>query len=178
MENALDTRLVQTFRCFQELTPEQTTALAQCLRRANLPKGHTIFREGDAGETAYFIVSGEIEVSASSPTEEDCSLATIGAGQILGEISLLTGCPRTATAVTLGAVEAWEMSRETLETAADRGEPWANRFLLSVSQTLANRLATVSQQIVSLIADRNRPAEKKVAELDRLRERLLSEWSF
>jgi len=178
MANELDSRLVEHFRCFQDLDAEHTEQLAGRLKEVRLPKGHTIFEEGDDGDTAYFLVSGEVEVRAACPSEEDCSLATISAGQILGEISLLTGSARTATAITLGEVELWEISRATLESAADGGEAWATRFLLGTSQTLANRLALVNQQIVGLLSDRNRPAEKRVAELDRLRDRLFSEWSF
>jgi CRP/FNR family transcriptional regulator, cyclic AMP receptor protein len=176
--SSLDTRLSRDFACFQNLNEAQAQALADSLKQVTLPKGHVIFKEGETGDTAYFLVSGQVEVSAAIASEEDCSLATISGGQILGEISLLTGSARTATAVTLGEVEMWEIARPTLEAACERGEAWATRFLFVTAQTLANRLGLVNQQVVGLLADRSAPVEKQAAELDRLRDRLFSEWSF
>lgn len=63
-------------------------------------KGETIFREGDESREAYFIVSGTVELSlrASSAPDGIQSLATIGDGEIFGEMGMITDRPRSATA--------------------------------------------------------------------------------
>ncbi len=60
-------------------------------------QGEVIFRQGDAGDMAYLVVSGAVEVSRS-PDGKKSVLGAIAAGQIFGEMALISDQPRTATA--------------------------------------------------------------------------------
>lgn len=73
---------------------------------ATLVKGGTLFTEQSAGGRMYFLIQGEIAISIGGK-----SLDVIRTGEILGDMSVITGAPRTATAVartdcTLIALEA------------------------------------------------------------------------
>ena len=63
-----------------------------------LASGDTLFREGEPGETAFLIESGLIDV-LRTVNGEVLRLATLGQGELLGEMSLIDRLPRTATAV-------------------------------------------------------------------------------
>jgi len=66
------------------------------------PSGQLIFRQGDRGDCAYFIRTGEVEVL----DEKDGSvLARLGAGEYFGEMALLSSKPRNATIRTAAPVE-------------------------------------------------------------------------
>jgi len=67
------------------------------LPREQLPAGHTVFRFGDPGDTAYVIESGRVEVLAAGVRR----IATLEAGALFGEVALLDHQPRTATVRTL-----------------------------------------------------------------------------
>lgn len=63
----------------------------------DVPAGHEVFREGETGEVLYIIEDGEVEiVKLHGPVERQ--LSTLGPGDFFGEMSLLEGQPRMATA--------------------------------------------------------------------------------
>ena len=61
-----------------------------------LQPGQTVFREGDEGNCAYFIQSGEVEILRRHEGQ-DRLLGRLGVGDYFGEVSLLTDQPRNAT---------------------------------------------------------------------------------
>lgn len=62
--------------------------------------GEVIFNEGEAGDEAFMIVSGAVEISLTSGDKE-IVLATLERGQIIGEMALIDNQPRMATAKAL-----------------------------------------------------------------------------
>jgi CRP-like cAMP-binding protein len=57
-----------------------------------------LYLQGDPGTTLYLIVSGAVVISANSAEGQEMHLNTLSSGDIMGEIALLDGGPRTATA--------------------------------------------------------------------------------
>lgn len=80
-------------------TPAPKKAAKGDLGQRLFNAGDTIFNEGDAGDEAFMIVSGEVEISIKS-SERVIILATLGRGQIIGEMALVDNQPRMATAKT------------------------------------------------------------------------------
>jgi hypothetical protein len=64
--------------------------------------GQTVFRQGDHGECAYFIRTGEVEVVDET---NGAFLAKLHSGQYFGEMALITNAPRNATVRALTPVE-------------------------------------------------------------------------
>jgi CRP/FNR family transcriptional regulator, cyclic AMP receptor protein len=62
--------------------------------------GDVLFREGETGEEMYVIQSGLVQLLKRVGPDER-ALATLGRGEFLGEMAILNGKPRTATAVVL-----------------------------------------------------------------------------
>ncbi len=62
------------------------------------PEGEALFREGEPGSDMYVVRSGQVRVYVESAGVEK-TLAMLGPGEFIGEMSLLTGSPRSATAV-------------------------------------------------------------------------------
>ena len=61
-----------------------------------LETGHVLFREGDPGDYAWLIEKGEVEVSVQRDGE-DVAVTRRGAGELVGEIAVIDGLPRSAT---------------------------------------------------------------------------------
>ena len=183
----IDAATVQRFRCFEGISAADAAAAAQCFKPVRLTAGEALFRQGDKGDAVYLLVEGTVDVQADAPGEEDHRLATLDSGAVLGEVSLLVDEPRSATVIAKTDARLWCLTRADFEAAVERGDHWANRFLLVASRDLARRLSLVNRQLVSLISDTKKeetkpaaakPAAAKVAELESLRLRLFSEWSF
>ena len=97
----------------QSLDPEQLDALATRAKAVLFETGTRIIHENDSGTTLYAIVRGTVSVTIED-TAGTRRVATLGPGQIFGEISLLTGLPRLGTVTADGPVEAVEISKEML----------------------------------------------------------------
>ena len=89
--------------------------------RQEIKAGELIFEEGEFGEVAYLVVSGEVEVFRSSGNQERV-LATVGRGEIIGEMSLIDSQPRVASARALSDTQVSLISRQSLQQRLDRLE--------------------------------------------------------
>jgi cAMP-dependent protein kinase regulator len=81
-------------------------------------EGDIIVTEGEVGASLFLIVSGEVKVFTRGERGEHLPLAELGAGDFFGEVSLLTGKPRTATITARSPVEAIELTREDVDRIA------------------------------------------------------------
>lgn len=74
----------------------------ETLQIKQLTSGDVIFAEGDAGDAAYIVESGIVEISKSSGHGASLPLATVKAGEMFGEMALIDASPRIATATAIG----------------------------------------------------------------------------
>ena len=88
--------------------------LAATATTCSFSQGDTVFNEGDPGDTAYIVTSGEIEILKASG-HKSVRIAVSGPGVIVGEMSLLTGEPRNATAVALVDTELVSIPKASLD---------------------------------------------------------------
>ena len=92
-------RLLDGVTLFSALSADERRELARQSRERLHGSGETIVREGEPGSSAFVIVSGRVRVTIA-PGEQE--VATIEPGGLFGEMSLLTGEPRTATVTAVG----------------------------------------------------------------------------
>jgi CRP/FNR family cyclic AMP-dependent transcriptional regulator len=83
---------------FENQPPEVLKAVVMQGKRLELGPGDILFRQGDQGDQLYIVKSGVLEVLTRQADSADLTpVAYIGAGEVLGELALLTGSPRSAT---------------------------------------------------------------------------------
>ena len=83
-------------------------------------EGDIIVTEGEPGSSLFLIVSGNVKVFTRSENGEHVRLAELGAGDFFGEVSLLTGKPRTATITARDHVLAIELTRAAIDSISTR----------------------------------------------------------
>src|ERR1700732_1139032 len=83
------------FRGLSAATIQQISALAV---RRSYQEGEIVFTQGDPGDALYGVVTGRIRISASTRDGKEMFLNIMEPGDTFGEIALLDGRPRTATA--------------------------------------------------------------------------------
>lgn len=138
-----------------ELNQEARHDLAASFLALDLPAGQVLFREGEPGDTLYLILSGRvrIEVGSSRAGAEEIPanhlpdagraapggrvLADLGRGDLLGEMALLTGEPRSATAVAVRDTQLAQLDRPAFDRIV-AAHP--QQMLGLVSRQLAGRL--------------------------------------
>jgi uncharacterized membrane protein len=100
---------------FSLLDDQERAALAARIGTTKIPAGQTIFHHGDPGDTMYVVREGEVEIFFKNDTGERILLETARAGDFFGEISLLDGGPRTASAVVTKDLDALTVDRGDLD---------------------------------------------------------------
>jgi CRP/FNR family transcriptional regulator, cyclic AMP receptor protein len=88
--------LLRKVPLFAHLDPAKLKLLAFTSTRASFKPGQELFHQGDEGDAAYLILSGEADVIADTPSGE-VPVATVGQNAIVGEIAILCEVPRTAS---------------------------------------------------------------------------------
>ncbi|HXG19076.1 MAG TPA: cyclic nucleotide-binding domain-containing protein [Methylomirabilota bacterium] len=129
------------------LTEEQLRELARRLRTAIFARGETICRQGEQGDTFYIIKTGKVMVAGRDEAGRTTLLRDMGGGEFFGEISLLTGEPRSATVTAvedsqLLVVEKDDM-RCMLEENSHLAEHISQVFALRQQQNEEQRQRTV-----------------------------------
>ena len=87
--------LAERFPLFASLTPEQREVLLLHFVPRTAEPGERIIRQGDAADSVYFISQGEVEVAVAGRQIK------LGAGEVFGEMALLSGQPRSADVTSL-----------------------------------------------------------------------------
>jgi CRP/FNR family cyclic AMP-dependent transcriptional regulator len=100
---------------FALLDDQERSLLAERLDDVRFPAGTTLFTAGDPGESMFIVVSGEVDIFFRNNTGQRIGLETAVAGHFIGEISLLDGGSRSASAVATTDVEAIVVDRGDLD---------------------------------------------------------------
>lgn len=120
---------------------EDVQRVLDMARRRTFRKGEIVFHEGDPGDTLHLVRSGRFAVKVSTQYADEAILAVLRAGDIFGELALLSpGAPRSATVVALEAGET--MSVHQLDFSRLRREqPGVGDVLISVLSAQVRRLS-------------------------------------
>jgi len=126
--------LLEQIPLFSSCTKREMAQVAALTSPAELAAGTILTRQGAAGGLAFVIASGRAEV-----TRQGKRLATLGPGDVVGELSLIDGQPRSATVKALTDLEVLEIDGRDLAKLL-RKAPSVTRKLL---ESMAGRLREV-----------------------------------
>jgi CRP/FNR family transcriptional regulator, cyclic AMP receptor protein len=96
---------------FSTLDPEGLRELAAAARRRAYRAGEVIFHRDDPGQVLYVIREGKVKICINSPDGHEVVLAVFSPGDYFGELALLDGQPRSASAVAIDSVEVYALQR-------------------------------------------------------------------
>ncbi len=112
----LFTRPVPKSPLFEMLPDDERTAIVKEMEVESHDEGSVIINEGDPGTSMYLIASGEVKVYTRGTTSiGTVYLARLGEGDFFGEVSVLTGKPRTATITASQRTELLRLDKEKLD---------------------------------------------------------------
>jgi CRP/FNR family cyclic AMP-dependent transcriptional regulator len=111
----IDASSLADIQIFNLLDDNDRVVLAGQLDEIAFPAGHMLFKTGDPGDSLLIIRSGEVEVFFNNDTGERIVLETVRAGDVIGELSLLDGGPRTASALVTHEMGGLLLDRDDLE---------------------------------------------------------------
>jgi cAMP-dependent protein kinase regulator len=113
----LFTRPVPKSPLFEVLSEEERDALVREMELESHDEGSVIISEGQPGASMYIIASGEVKVFTIGAGGATVYLARLGDGDFFGEVSMLTGKPRTATITASQRTELLRLDKDKLDNA-------------------------------------------------------------
>ena len=130
---------------FAELAGESLleAELAQLQHAAQpllLPARARVFEQGEPGDRMLVITDGEVRSSIRLPDGTEQTLSHAGAGDVVGEIALLTGARRAATVRTVGPVRGWTLDRHGFDVLRWDSSPAAIAFVQRLVAVTTARL--------------------------------------
>jgi CRP-like cAMP-binding protein len=118
-ERALDrARRLVAIPLFAELSEEELLAVVRGLQLLTFEPGQVVITEGETGQSLFVITSGAVKVFVRNPSGRDVEVCELGEGDFFGEISSLSGRPRTATVTAAAHCEMLELDKATVDSIA------------------------------------------------------------
>ena len=137
-------QFLKNVKLFAELSPDSLAKLGTCLKTAEFPPAEVIVREGAPGVSMYIIKSGLVEVRKKDPTTGiDFLVAQLTEGAAVGEMSLLTGKPRSATVTTVQPTVVFTLTRADFRNLLTQHP----EISLGLARILAERLEDATKQV-------------------------------
>ncbi|MER1967415.1 mechanosensitive ion channel family protein [Castellaniella sp. GW247-6E4] len=130
---------------FSMLTPDERRQLAGQLRATPYATGSTIARQGEVGDCLFILVRGQVDVWLDGEDGRH-PLAVLEPIQIMGEMSVLTGEPRSATLSARGEVECYALSKEAFQIMLQNRPELADSFAHLLAERNEQR-STLQQEL-------------------------------
>jgi len=165
----MSTNLLARIPFFTDLPADELDRIMAQLEIVNLKSGEILFREGDPGEHMYIVVSGDLEILMAPNTDNELILNRIPQGEYIGEMSLITGAPRTASVRAHGDVVLLSMSRAQLMDLLQDHPQLASTMV----HVLSHRLDNTNVSTFRDLTEKNRQLQQAFDELKAAQEQLI-----
>lgn len=145
-------RIVESLKRSQlcvDLEQEAAEKLAERVVERTFRKGERIFHQGDPGDSLYVVVEGLVKVVVVSEHGDEMVLVTLREGDSFGELALIDGRPRSATAEAAEATTVLVLARSTLLDLLEERRDVADGLLRSLGG-LIRRLTEQTSDLVFL----------------------------
>lgn len=149
------------------LSPAQAAELVEIAEETQAPKGAVLFAEGTPGDALFVVLAGQVEVS-----KRGTALATLGAGSVLGEMGLLGGEQRSATATALTDLTLLRIGSTRFQQRLAADNLAALKVTRNLAQVMSKRLAQINDKLVENLGKTQKKEE--LADFSRI----LTNWSF
>lgn len=130
------------------IEPARLKLLAFMSERVCYQDGEILCRQDDPGDTAYLIIDGEVEIILEG-ADGPLTVATLGANEIVGEMSILTGARRAATVRAKGRLVALRIAKDPFMRMVREFPTMA----VSIMQELAHRVEANNNQLRAALSE-------------------------
>ena len=164
------TLLFKKVPLLSDLPRSELNLLASTLKIVNLPAGEVLFHEDDVGESLFIVLEGELEVLMGFGKADEKSIARLGPGEFIGEMSLLIpGRARTASIRAIRASRLWSMTRVDFDALLLRQPRLADTMV----RTLTRRLDATNSAAFHELQEKNRQLQLAFDELKKAQAQII-----
>lgn len=138
--------LIRRVSLFSKLTPDQAEALASTVSKKRFKRGEILVEQGKKSDALYIVLTGRTRVLMTDNKGREVILATLAAGDYVGEMSLIDDEPHSATVVADQQVDVLVLGRSSFLRCLGENMEMAH----AVMRVLVQRLRKASENISSL----------------------------
>jgi CRP-like cAMP-binding protein len=137
----------------KDFSDDDVKRLCKYLRLCLYPKDSIIFNEGDPDDSMAIILDGSIEITKrdSSPDHRPKCLVRIGPGRAFGELALIEGPPRSATARAMDDVTLLLLTRKMYDSLCAKDVQLALKVTTNIARLMSFRLRNTSVKLVEYL---------------------------
>lgn len=128
------------------ITEAEALSLFIAGEKCCLKKHERLVEMGQTEQAFYVILSGHVNVVLPGNNGKSITLATLGAGECIGEMGALDQQPASATVIADGAIDVLRLDRDAFRDVLEQNP----RISATILQTLAQRLNNTNQKIMRL----------------------------
>ena len=136
------------------LEPSELERIAQVAIPRSFPKGARIFHEGDRSDACYVIRAGEVRVTREHPDGRAIALATLGPGELVGELAMLDGGVRSASVETLTDVDLLAVAATDMKGLLERNAQITAKLVVALTKRLRETNERISRQSFQTVPSR------------------------
>jgi CRP-like cAMP-binding protein len=107
--------LLRSMDLFAELNDEELAKIARILKEHKASENEVIFSQGEPGDALYVILQGRVRIATTDNFGRERVLAFYGPGDFFGDMAVLTGAPRSATATASSDVRLLQLRKDDFD---------------------------------------------------------------
>ncbi len=153
-EQATAAELLARVPLLSGLEPAELERIAQVAIPRSFPKGARVFHEGDRSDACYVIRSGEVRVTREHPDGRAIALATLGPGELVGELAMLDGGVRSASVEALSEVDLLAVSATDMKGLLERNAQITAKLVVALTKRLRETNERISRQSFQTVPSR------------------------
>ncbi len=139
---------------FAELSPAELEQIGSVAIPRSYPKGVRVFHEGDHSDACYIVRSGDLRVTREHSDGRAIALATLGAGDIFGELAMLDGGTRSASVETLSDAELLALPASDVRRVIAAHGDIAAKLIVAITRRLRETNERVARQSFQTVPSR------------------------
>jgi CRP/FNR family transcriptional regulator len=153
-EQASAVELLARVPLLSGLEPSELERIAQVAIPRSFPKGARVFHEGDRTDACYVIRAGEVRVTREHPDGRAIALATLGPGELVGELAMLDGGVRSASVEALTDVDLLAVSAADMKGLLERNAEITAKLVVALTKRLRETNERISRQSFQTVPSR------------------------
>lgn len=143
-------QILRQIPIFEGLNPLELRFVVRILHERKYEANELVFREGEAGNGMYIIQSGSVRITGQGSLGEVVQYAHLYERQFFGELSLVDGEPRSATAIIDGAAVLYGFFKPDLLELIAKNPQLGSKILFNLTSVLATRLRDTNTKLIDL----------------------------
>lgn len=137
---------------FQDLDDAEIAALITKAKEERHEDKSFVFKEREMGDAMFVVLDGTVKITKMVAGNKFKTLVAMGVGEFFGEMALLDGNPRSASAVAHGTARVLRIGREEFSALMSENPYLGLKVVIRLARNLTERLRKTNDQVVEMVS--------------------------